>query len=319
MNEEKIENKNNATSTVSKDNKASNMDINYKKNSKNQLFFLKIALLFTLIFLSIFSYVYWQDLTKRRSLARSDSEKFSNLDSDIFDLSQDFNEQNLEDNHAIGDLNINELKEKNAEFIYQLLIKNQVQIEDLRKQNRELKNEFLKYKSFEKFNKLVITYAMFRDKLFSDKEYKIDLQTLEIIGATDQNIQSKITSLKSHLVNFLSKKNLEIKFKNLIPDVKVTNNKADQDSEWLKKINKKIAKIIIIRRTLTNNSEDIDDKIIAIENFLKNENYQEALGVILGLDQGYNEVFKDFLENLNASLEVQKIDQEILNYLKSLN
>ena len=87
----------------------------------------------------------------------------------------------------------------------------------------------------------------------------------------------------------------------------------------VKKINKKIAKIIIIRRTLTNNSEDIDDKIIAIENFLKNENYQEALGVILGLDQGYNEVFKDFLENLNASLEVQKIDQEILNYLKSLN
>ena len=87
----------------------------------------------------------------------------------------------------------------------------------------------------------------------------------------------------------------------------------------MRKINEKIAKIIIIRRTLVNNSGDIDDKIIIIENHLKAENYQEALTSILSLDQSYNEVFKNFLENLNSSLEVQKIDLEILNYLKSLN
>jgi len=290
-----------------------------KKNPKNQLFFLKVTLLFTLTFLSIVTYVYWQDLAKRRLIARSDSEKFNNIDSDIFDLSQDFNNQNIDENHDIHDLNIASLKEKNGEFIYQLLLKNQIQIEDLRKQNRELKSEFLKYKSYEKYNKLVIAYAVFRDKLFNEKDFKTELQNLEIICSSDELLHEKINNLKSNLGNFYTKNKLENSFKNLIPEIKVTSNYPSQDSNWLKKINEKIAKIIIIRRTLINNSGDIDDKIIAIENHLKAENYQEALGIILSLDQSYNEVFKNFLENLNSSHEVQKIDLEILNYLKSLN
>ena len=112
---------------------------------------------------------------------------------------------------------------------------------------------------------------------------------------------------------------MESNLKNLIPQLKAIDNLGIQDNGWLNIINQKIAKIIVIRRTISNNSGDIDDKILSIENYLKLENYQEALTVILSLDQNYNEVFKNFLENLNASLEVQKIDNEILNYLKSLN
>jgi hypothetical protein len=166
---------------------------------------------------------------------------------------------------------------------------------------------------------MVITYAMFRDKLFSGKDIKNDLQNLELICAFDENIQGKITKLKSHIGNFLNQKQLENNLKNLIPEVKAIDNLSDQDNGWLSIVNQKIAKIIVIRRTISNNSGDIDDKILSIENYLKLENYQEALTVILSLDQNYNEAFKNFLENLNASLEVQKIDNEILNYLKSLN
>jgi hypothetical protein len=312
MSEEKKENKNLENTLLNKDESS-------KRNPKNQLFFLKVVALFTLIFLSIFLYLYWQDLSKRRLLARVDNEKFSNLDSDIFDLSQDFNNQNIDENHDLSDLNIASLKEKGSGFIYQLLIKNQVQIEDLRKQNRELRSEFLKYKSYERYNKIVISYASFRDKLFNEKNFNTELQNLEIICNSDEMLHAKITNLKSHLVNFYPKNKLEISFKNLIPEIKAISNSAPQDNSWLKKINEKIAKIIIIRRTLINNSGDIDDKIITLENHLKAENYQEALGIILSLNQSYNEVFKNFLENLNASLEVQKIDLEILNYLKSLN
>ncbi len=312
MSEEKKENKNLENTLLNKDESS-------KRNPKNQLFFLKVVALFTLIFLSIFLYLYWQDLSKRRLLARVDNEKFSNLDSDIFDLSQDFNNQNIDENHDLSDLNIASLKEKSSGFIYQLLIKNQVQIEDLRKQNRELRSEFLKYKTYERYNKIVIYYASFRDKLFNEKNFNTELQNLEIICNSDEMLHAKITNLKSHLVNFYPKNKLEISFKNLIPEIKAISDSAPQDNSWLKKINEKIAKIIIIRRTLINNSGDIDDKIITIENHLKAENYQEALGIILSLNQSYNEVFKNFLENLNASLEVQKIDLEILNYLKSLN
>jgi hypothetical protein len=179
--------------------------------------------------------------------------------------------------------------------------------------------QFLKYKSYERYNKIVISYASFRDKLFNEKNFNTELQNLEIICNSDEMLHAKITNLKSHLVNFYPKNKLEISFKNLIPEIKAISNSAPQDNSWLKKINEKIAKIIIIRRTLINNSGDIDDKIITLENHLKAENYQEALGIILSLNQSYNEVFKNFLENLNASLEVQKIDLEILNYLKSLN
>ena len=320
MNEDQLENNsNNINNHKTNDSGVASYNVNQKKTSRNQIIFLKVAILFTLIFLSLFAFIYWQDLAKRRSIARIDSEKFNNLDSDIFDLSQDLNEQTLDEGHGIGDFNIADLKEKNAEFIYQLLIKNQVQIEDLRKQNREFKNEFAKYKSYEKFNKMVITYAMFRDKLFSGKDIKNDLQNLELICAFDENIQGKITKLKSHIGNFLNQKQLENNLKNLIPQLKAIDNLSDQDNGWLNIINQKIAKIIVIRRTVSNSSGDIDDKILSIENYLKSENYQEALTVILSLDQNYNEVFRNFLENLNASLEVQKIDNEILNYLKSLN
>ena len=312
MSEEKKENKNLENTLLNKDESS-------KRNPKNQLFFLKVVALFTLIFLSIFLYLYWQDLSKRRLLARVDNEKFSNLDSDIFDLSQDFNNQNIDENHDLSDLNIASLKEKSSGFIYQLLIKNQLQIEDLRKQNRELRSEFLKYKTYERYNKIVIYYASFRDKLFNEKNFNTELQNLEIICNSDEMLHAKITNLKSHLVNFYPKNKLEISFKNLIQEIKAISDSDPQDNSWLKKINEKIAKIIIIRRTLINNSGDVDDKIITIENHLKAENYQEALGIILSLNQSYNEVFKNFLENLNASLEVQKIDLEILNYLKSLN
>jgi hypothetical protein len=126
--------------------------------------------------------------------------------------------------------------------------------------------------------------------------------------------------LDSYLkLHFLNKQDLENSFKNLIPEIKAIDSSNDFEDGWIDKINKKIAKIIVIRRTVSNNSGDIDDKIIAIENYLKSENYQEALSVVLSLDQTYNEIFKNFLENLNASIEVQKIDNDILNYFKSLN
>jgi hypothetical protein len=39
---------------------------------------------------------------------------------------------------------------------------------------------------------------------------------------------------------------------------------------------------------------------------------------LLSLDQNYHEIIKDFLNDLSIAVEVQKTDQEILNYLKSL-
>jgi len=40
---------------------------------------------------------------------------------------------------------------------------------------------------------------------------------------------------------------------------------------------------------------------------------------LLSLDQSYNQILSEFLSDLNVAAEVQKIDREILNYLKSLS
>jgi hypothetical protein len=52
---------------------------------------------------------------------------------------------------------------------------------------------------------------------------------------------------------------------------------------------------------------------------LQEQNYQEALNNLVALDPLYHSVIVNFLDKLNVALEVQKIDQEILSYLKTLS
>ncbi|GDX36214.1 hypothetical protein LBMAG18_07250 [Alphaproteobacteria bacterium] len=290
-----------------------------KKSSKKQFVFLKVVLLITLILMSVLVYVYWQDLTKRRGMARVEAEKFSNIDGDIFDLSEEFKNKDYPINGDLDELQAGEYKEKNSEFLYRLLVKNQMQIEELRKQNNELRTEFLKYKNREKFNKISLTYALTRDKIFKGLEYNSDLQNLELMTLSDDFVKSKINLLKNNLKSYLTVQKINKNFKDLIPEIIALKNSDISDNSFLQKINNKIAKVIVIRRTIYKNSGDIDDKIIALENALLSENYQEALTIGLSFPASYHQILSGFLDNLNSAIEVNKIDQEIINYLKNIN
>lgn len=290
-----------------------------KKSSKKQFVFLKVVLLITLILMSALVYVYWQDLAKRRGMARLEAEKFSNIDSDIFDLSEEFKSENYPTTGDLGELQAGEYKEKNSEFLYRLFLKNQMQIEELRKQNNELRNEFLKYKNRERINKISLTYALIREKLLKGQDYKNDLQNLELMTFSDEFIKAKINSLKDHLKFYLPQNEMSKNFKLLIPEIIALKNTDIADNSFLQKLNNKIAKVIVIRRTVLNNSGDIDDKIIAIEDALSNENYHEALTLALSFPASYHQILSNFLDNLNSAIEINKIDQEIINYLKNIN
>lgn len=305
-------------STESQVKKITTTNSNAEKSSLKINNFFKIIVILIIFFLGLFFYSYFIELSKRKFQARGEAEKFSNLDGDIFDLDQDFKDDYIPE-HDFKDLSVNELKEKNAEFIYKLLIKNQVQIEQLSAQNRELKNEFIKYKNSEKLNKMVISYLNFRDQLLMGKDFEREFASLELSSVFDEVMKVKLKNLKTNLNLFLTNEKLSNNFKKLIPDLVTLRQDNPDRSQWFNKLNQKIAKIIVIRRTVSNNLDDIDDKIITIEDHLQMQNYQEALNVILSMDQSYNAILKNFLENLNASFEVQKIDQEIVNYLKSLN
>lgn len=285
-------------------------------SKKKQFFLVKIVVSFALIFFGYFGFKYWQISVAKKSQAKSQIEKFDNVESEIFDLADEY--KNHSGANDLSDMTMNELKEKGAEFVYQMLLKNQVQIEDLRIQIQELKSEILKYKNQEKIGKMIFTYVDLRQNIFSGKSGEEELKTFELLISSDEILQNKITKLKPLLANFSHQERLITAFSDLIPELVITKD-HNPNPNLVAKIRRNLSKLIIVRRIDGKNPNNIDGIIVKIEKSLQAENYQEAFNQALSLDQNYHEILKEFLDSLSVAVEVQKIDQEILNYLKTLS
>lgn len=290
---------------------------NLKTESKNpekkrQFFLMKFVIIFSLIFASYFGIKYWriqQDKQNPATVEETGSQEHT------LDLAQEHQTTSAED---LADLTVNELKEKGAEFIYQMLLKNQVQIEDLRTQIQNLKGEMVKNKNQEKISKMILVYVDLRQQIFSGGDFSQELKNFEILTSFDENLQGKIAKLKPLLPHYYNQEKLVKSFAEAIPDIIATKKNIGEQTGLIAKIRYNISKLVVIRRIDGKNPQDVDAVIVKIEKDLKEKNYQEALNSALSLDQNYHEVLKDFLDKLSNALEVQKTDQEILNYLKSL-
>ncbi len=291
-----------------------------QKTKFNKFFLVKIVTLITLVIFGYFGFKHWQ-ISKSNIFKKAEIGKSENSDNDIFDISEEYkNQPGLEgsDDKDLSDLTVSELKEKGAEFVYRSLLKNQVQINDLKQQIQELKAEFTKYKSQEKIGKVIFTYIDLRQKLFAGEDYLEAAKNFEMLIGFDENLQNKFIKLNPLLKDFIGKKKIINNFDNIIPELMATkNNNPGQD--WRSKFRYYISKIIIIRRVDGANPNDTDGIIVGVEKYLNEENYQEALNSLLLLDEKYHQVLVGFLNDLGNAIEVKKIDQEILNYLKSLN
>lgn len=282
---------------------------------KRQNFLTKFVVFLSLCFFGYFGIKYLETQQARKSQAKKEVEKFDNVESDIFDLSGDGKFDT--DPDGLPDLTVNELKEKGAEFVYQMLLKNQVQINDLNQQLQEIKAEVTKYKNQEKIGKMILIYVDLRQEIFAGITHENSLKNFEMLSASDENLQGKIERLKASLAGFLGEEKLNKSFSNLIPDLIVAKNN-NSDATLLSKVRRNISKLVIIRKIDGKNDGEIDSTILKIEKFLNERNYQEAMNSLLSLDQNYHEIIKDFLNDLSIAVEIQKTDQEILNYLKSL-
>lgn len=284
---------------------------------KRQFLLTKIVITISLGFFAYFGFKYWQVQQAKKAAAKTEVEKFDNVESEIFDLSGDYQVPQGVDPHELPDITVNELREKGAEFIYQMLIKNQVQINDLREQINGLKAEILKYKNQEKLGKMIFSYVAFRENLLAGKPYAEDLKNFEMLVSFDENLQNKTSKLKTLLPNFRAPKEMSSEFSHLIPDLIATKTN-DPDTGLLGKIRHNISRLVVIRK-VGEEGGDVDAIIAKTEKKLEEQNYQEALNLLLSLDQNYHAILVVFLTDLNNSIEVQKIDQEILNYLKNLS
>ncbi len=288
-----------------------------KAEKKKSYFLAKTIIVFLVILASYFGLRYWKFKALQRLNAQSEISQFDNIESDIFDLSTD--DKNHDDVHLddskLSNITLTELKEGGAEFIYQLLLKNQVQIGDLKNDIQNLKLEFAKYKAQEKAGKIIFIYVDLREKIYAGENFSETLKSFETVVALDKNLQTKISDFKPNLEKFHGSKTLLKNFTALIPDLIATKTNNPNNS-LVKKIRHNLSKLVVIRK-LDSNTETVDGIVRTVEDFLQNEDFVSALNAFALLDPSYLKISPEFLEELKAAAELHKIDQEILLYLRS--
>ncbi len=286
------------------------------KKSEKKIFSLKrFLILFVIVFCAYFGLRHFEIKQAQKLGAVNDAAKHTNIESEIFDLAEDY--KNGHD-HTDSEIALSAMQEKGAQFIYKMLLANQQQISDLKQQTEVLKAEFTKYKNHEKLSKMVLAYVAFRQDLYSGVAYEDALKNFEMLSISDQNLQDKITKLRTVLKDFSPSKEISAQFDDLIPEIISAKNVNDNGS-FFSKVRQNISKLVIIRRIDGKNPEDVDGIVARVEKNLTEQNYQKALENMLLLDQKYHGIIARFLDKLNAVAEVKKIDNEIFSYLKSLN
>lgn len=282
-------------------------EINEKKS---HVFFIKLVIFLTAILFSYIGFKYWQNQSNK-ARAASTQDKFSNLESGIFDLSDDAKQED------ISELTINEMKERGAEFVYQILLKNQVQIDNLKTDVTMLKGEILKYKNHEKIGKMILTYVDLREKIYGAKSYENEMRNFDILVAGDSDLQVKLNALKAQLPKFKTSEELLKNFRLLIPNLMGVKKYGD-GNDVMARIRRNISKLVVVRRIDEKNPDELDATLVKIEKSLQQNNCDQAMSGVVSLEEKYKTILKKFLEDLSISCEVQKNDQEILNFLKSL-
>lgn len=284
--------------------------------TKKNYFFLKLFALLLVILILLFFNKNLQNNSK--NLSKNTSSKFIDQikDSEILDLDDEYKNQH---ETTINDLNIAEIKEKGAEFVYQLLIKNQVQIEDLNNQIRQIKSDYVKLKNQEKFNKIVLNYINLREKLFLGEDCKSEIENFDLLTISDDFLINKFTVIKQNYQNFITRQMLLKNFAEISKILIVNENFNPETADFLEKMRYNFRKLVIIRKTNVKDSSQLQASILIVENLLKSGKNSEALAKLLSLDKIYFPIIQRFLEELNLVIETQNADQEIIKYLKSLN
>lgn len=284
-----------------------------EKKSEKKSATIKLVVIISLIVFGYFGVRFAKIENAKRAAAKSESKKLGDENDSIFDFEGDYKNQDI-----ASDLSVNELKEKGAEFIYQMLLRNQAQLDEMRTQIQRLDSEILRNKSQERLGKMVLAYVNLRQKFFAGEVYQNQLRSFEVLASLDSNLSEKTEKLKILLPQFVAQKALSDNFSALIPSLIAAKN-YDPDSSLLAKIRHNFSKLIVVRKIDGENLPTVDAMVVKIEKSLASESYQEALNAAVSLDSVYHGILKDFLEKLSVALEVKKIDSEIMNYLQNLS
>lgn len=284
---------------------------------KKQSLLMKVIVGLTIILFSFLGFKYWvvseKDKVKAEHSAGDQNEVF---DIDSEGQNKDANSQTRP--KKFTDLTAVELREGGIELVYQLLLKNQVQIEDLNLATKQLQADLNKYRNQDKIGKIILLYVDIREKVEHAQKWNESMANVELLAAGDQLLTTKLQKFKSEASEFPGHDALVKEFQALIPEIIATKTYNPDDS-FIAKIRHSLSKLIVVRRIDGHGSSDVDTIISQTENHLADSEYAEALQLLITLDPSFHNILDNFLTKLNNASELKKSDQEIMNYLKSVS
>jgi hypothetical protein len=289
-----------------------------KKKFKQSLFFIKILLLILIFFIGTIIYQNFktEKLTNPKPAINNNNNFLNSDNSAVLDISEDYQNNN---ETTLHELNLSEIKEKGAEFVYQLLIKNQVQIEELNNQVRTLKTDFDRLRNQEKFNKLILNYIDIREKIFNKIDCQIEIDSFDLLIAKDEFLEKKFSVIRENYKFMLSHQEIVKNFSFITNQLIINENYSNKNVDFLSKLQHNLKKLIIIRKISNPTKNSLEYHIVNIENFLEQRDYSSALTELLSLDKLYFPIIEKFLEDLGLVIEIKNADQDIVKYLKNLN
>jgi len=290
---------------------------------KNYNIIKKIFIVLFLSFIAFGVYKFIQIQEQKKVETQKEIEKFSNIESEIFNLTEEENALNSADQEfaqindsQLSELTVEQLKGSGAEFVYQLLVKNQLQIAALKEDIKVLRLKVAQQNSKEKISKLVFSYIDLRQKIFEKRNSSQEFEVFNLLAANNKFLKEESEKLKINVKNFESNAALRLYFRSLIPDLIATKN-HDKDAGFFEKIRHSLAKIIVIRKNDIT-AQDLDGIILRVQKHLENNDYEGVILELKNLDEKYVKILADFIKKLNSTNEIYKTDQEIIAYLRQL-
>lgn len=235
-------------------------------------------------------------------------DQLSNIETQIFDINS-----NADNNGSIAISSEGDTS----------LIKQKLQIEELQKQLQILQIELDKLKNQDKLPKIIIALVELQNQFELGKNYDGNLSKLEALSASDLVLNNKIEKLKAVLKNS-PKHSREISnnFAGIIPQIIALKYSEPQNTGIIGKIWNNISKLITIRRIdgiVKKPKQNVDFIILQTEKLIAEEKYEQALNLLSTLGQDYQPVLVKVNFDLQNAADFQKVNSEILSYLKELS
>ncbi|MFT6106136.1 MAG: hypothetical protein ACJA0S_000803 [Rickettsiales bacterium] len=203
----------------------------------------------------------------------------------------------------------------------EVLLRQQLQISDLRDDLNGLKMEISRFKTSDNLPRIVLTFVQLKSLVESKQDYDNALRDLEILSKSDFSLSEKISLLKINLEKRQkNQKELRKEFANLSSQINADKIEDKNDISWDVKLMSLISKFVTIRKVDGKPLEsNIDILIIEIKNNIEKKQYDVALKNIDLIDGDYQNILVDFKNDLKLASDLQKSFDDSYLYLETLS